>query len=103
MRMCLFKINDWQVAFTNLNCFLVGSSSVSRNSATASEHLFNRNAARVDWRIDNPISDILIDSFGRPSEGVELTPKPQFLSQSDIVRLAGLFVSWVTKIRLTGG
>ncbi|KAG2289174.1 hypothetical protein Bca52824_048778, partial [Brassica carinata] len=63
----------------------VGSSSVSRNSATASEHLFNRNAARVDWRIDNPISDILIDS---PSEGVELTPKLQFLSQSDIVSKA---------------
>ncbi|KAF3514065.1 hypothetical protein F2Q69_00003083, partial [Brassica cretica] len=37
--------------------------------------------------------------YCRPSEGVELTPKPQFLSQSEIVRLAGLFVSWVTKIR----
>lgn len=48
-----------------LSSHQVGSSSVSRNSATASEHLFNRNAARVDWRIDNPISDILIDSFGR--------------------------------------
>lgn len=39
-----------------------------------------------------------------PSEGVELTPKPQLLSQSEIVRLAGLFVSaGVNKIRLTGG
>ncbi|KAL0308838.1 UNVERIFIED_CONTAM: GTP 3',8-cyclase, mitochondrial [Sesamum radiatum] len=74
---------------------------------------------------DNPVSDILIDSFGRlhsylrisltescnlrcqycmPAEGVELTPSPQLLAQNEIVRLANLFVSsGVTKIRLTGG
>ncbi|KAK4397516.1 GTP 3',8-cyclase, mitochondrial [Sesamum angolense] len=74
---------------------------------------------------DNPVSDMLIDSFGRlhsylrisltercnlrcqycmPAEGVELTPSPQLLSQNEIVRLANLFVSsGVTKIRLTGG
>lgn len=73
----------------------------------------------------NSISDMLIDSFGRkhsylrisltercnlrcqycmPAEGVELTANPQLLTQSEIVRLASLFVSsGVDKIRLTGG
>lgn len=73
----------------------------------------------------NPVSDMLIDSFGRvhtylrisltercnlrcqycmPAEGVELTPSSQMLSQNEIVRLANLFVSsGVDKIRLTGG
>lgn len=73
----------------------------------------------------NPVSDMLIDSFGRmhtylrisltercnlrcqycmPAEGVELTPSPQLLSQNEIVHLANLFVrSGVDKIRLTGG
>lgn len=74
---------------------------------------------------DASVSDMLVDSFGRlhtylrisltercnlrcqycmPAEGVELTPSPQLLSQDEIVRLAGLFVSsGVNKIRLTGG
>lgn len=74
---------------------------------------------------ENPASDMLVDSFGRlhtylrisltercnlrcqycmPAEGVELTPNPQLLSQSEILRLANLFVSsGVNKIRLTGG
>lgn len=74
---------------------------------------------------ENSASDMLIDSFGRlhtylrisltercnlrcqycmPAEGVELTPKPQLLTQSEIIRLANLFVSsGVDKIRLTGG
>lgn len=74
---------------------------------------------------ENSASDMLIDSFGRlhtylrisltercnlrcqycmPAEGVELTPKPQLLTQSEIIRLANLFVSsGVNKIRLTGG
>ncbi|KAH0883314.1 hypothetical protein HID58_059410 [Brassica napus] len=101
MRMCLFKINDWQVAFTNLNCFLVGSSSVSRNSATASEHLFNRNAARVDWRIDNPISDILIDSFGRTvnavTSGVSIVGrlKAWSLLQSFSFCLSQILLGWL--------
>lgn len=105
----------------------VGSSSVSRTitTTTTSERAFSSYAAQVDQTKDNPVSDMLIDSFGRlhtylrisltercnlrcqycmPSEGVELTPKPQLLSQSEIVRLAGLFVSsGVNKIRLTGG
>ncbi|XP_068666841.1 GTP 3',8-cyclase, mitochondrial-like [Aristolochia californica] len=74
---------------------------------------------------DTPVSDMLIDSFGRahtylrisltercnlrcqycmPAEGVELTPSTQLLSQDEIIRLANLFVSsGVEKIRLTGG
>ncbi|KAL4585803.1 hypothetical protein LXL04_010429 [Taraxacum kok-saghyz] len=71
------------------------------------------------------ISNMLIDSFGRqhtylrisltercnlrcqycmPAEGVDLTPNPKIMSQSELVRLATLFVhSGVNKIRLTGG
>ncbi|XP_047315041.1 GTP 3',8-cyclase, mitochondrial [Impatiens glandulifera] len=74
---------------------------------------------------DNIISDMLTDKFGRvhtylrisltercnlrcqycmPAEGVELTPNPELLSQSEIIRLANLFVrNGVDKIRLTGG
>ncbi|QCD93154.1 molybdenum cofactor biosynthesis protein [Vigna unguiculata] len=74
---------------------------------------------------DNFVSDMLVDSFGRlhtylrisvtercnlrgqycmPAEGVELTPSPQILTKTEILRLANLFVSsGVTKIRLTGG
>lgn len=74
---------------------------------------------------DKPVSDMLIDSFGRqhtylrisltercnlrcqycmPAEGVELTPNSQLLTQKEVLRLANLFVSsGVTKIRLTGG
>ncbi|XP_052727186.1 GTP 3',8-cyclase, mitochondrial-like isoform X4 [Vigna angularis] len=74
---------------------------------------------------DNSVSDMLVDSFGRlhtylrisltercnlrcqycmPAEGVELTPSPQILTNTEILRLANLFVSsGVTKIRLTGG
>lgn len=73
----------------------------------------------------NPVSDMLIDGFGRmhnylrisltercnlrcqycmPAEGVELTPPPQVLAHHEILRLANLFVaSGVDKIRLTGG
>ncbi|KAL5540715.1 hypothetical protein UlMin_045027 [Ulmus minor] len=76
-------------------------------------------------RDDNPVSQMLVDSFGRlhtylrisltercnlrcqycmPAEGVDLTPNPQILSQNEIVRLANLFTSsGVNKIRLTGG
>ncbi|PIA53147.1 hypothetical protein AQUCO_00900032v1 [Aquilegia coerulea] len=74
---------------------------------------------------ENPVSDMLVDSFGRlhtylrisltercnlrcqycmPADGVDLTPKPSLLSQNEIIRLADLFVSsGVNKIRLTGG
>ncbi|XP_073277888.1 GTP 3',8-cyclase, mitochondrial-like [Primulina huaijiensis] len=78
-----------------------------------------------DVQKDNPTSDMLVDSFGRlhtylrisltercnlrcqycmPAEGLELTPSTRLLSQNEIIRLAGLFVSsGVTKVRLTGG
>ena len=78
-----------------------------------------------DKEIGNPVSDMLIDGFGRmhnylrisltercnlrcqycmPAEGVELTPPPQLLTYHEILRLANLFVtSGVDKIRLTGG
>ncbi|KAM0942502.1 putative lyase [Dioscorea sansibarensis] len=74
---------------------------------------------------DNPVSDMLVDSFGRmhsylrisvtercnlrcqycmPAEGVELTPNSRLLSRNEIIRLANIFVaSGVNKIRLTGG
>lgn len=74
---------------------------------------------------DNTVSQMLIDSFGRlhtylrisltercnlrcqycmPAEGVDLTSKPQLLSQDEILRIANLFTSsGVDKIRLTGG
>ncbi|KAJ0641708.1 putative lyase [Helianthus annuus] len=74
---------------------------------------------------DDPVSNMLVDSFGRlhtylrisltercnlrcqycmPAEGVELTPSPLVMSQSEIIRVANLFVSsGVNKIRLTGG
>lgn len=70
-------------------------------------------------------SNMLVDTFGRlhtylrisltercnlrcqycmPADGVELTPNPQLLTQSEIIRVANLFVSsGVDKIRLTGG
>ncbi|KAJ7878616.1 molybdenum cofactor synthesis-step 1 protein isoform 2 [Mycena leptocephala] len=73
----------------------------------------------------SPFSSALVDSFRRrhdylrisltercnlrcfycmPSEGVELSPSENILTNEEILRLAGLFVkSGVTKIRLTGG
>lgn len=39
-----------------------------------------------------------------PSEGIELSPDGNILTNEEIIRLATLFVkSGVTKIRLTGG
>ncbi|XP_074331231.1 GTP 3',8-cyclase, mitochondrial isoform X1 [Apium graveolens] len=92
---------------------------ISKTYATTSEKFLE------DGPKENPISDMLVDSFGRlhtylrisltercnlrcqycmPAEGVELTPSTSVLSQNEIVRLANLFVSsGVDKIRLTGG
>ncbi|KAH8520491.1 hypothetical protein H0E87_001799 [Populus deltoides] len=78
-----------------------------------------------DPQSTNLTSEMLIDSFGRMhtylrisstdrrnphcqycmlTEGVELTPSPQLLSQNEIVHLANLFASsGVDKIRLTCG
>lgn len=39
-----------------------------------------------------------------PAEGVALSPKPDLLTASEIIRLAKLFVrEGIRKIRLTGG
>lgn len=112
----------------------IRSNSVSRTMTTTKPPLLSgaqktyvTSCAKLsdDQTKENPASDMLIDSFGRlhtylrisltercnlrcqycmPSEGVELTPKPQLLSQAEIIRLASLFVSsGVNKIRLTGG
>ncbi|KAF7337485.1 Elp3 domain-containing protein [Mycena sanguinolenta] len=73
----------------------------------------------------SPFSTVLVDNFHRrhdylrisltercnlrcfycmPSEGVELSPSENILTNEEILRLASLFVkSGVTKIRLTGG
>ncbi|XP_010414059.1 PREDICTED: cyclic pyranopterin monophosphate synthase, mitochondrial isoform X1 [Camelina sativa] len=128
MRRCYSKFTAYHLGFKNSNFLLVGSGSVTRRTiATTSERSFSNYAAQVgqSQTKDNTVSDMLIDSFGRlhtylrisltercnlrcqycmPSEGVELTPNSDLLSQSEIVRLAGLFVSaGVNKIRLTGG
>ncbi|BBG96082.1 cofactor of nitrate reductase and xanthine dehydrogenase 2 [Prunus dulcis] len=125
----------------HFNCFLAdfetGSCSTSRNSYSKGllRHQMNASTPRMcstscakvpeDLPKDNPVSDMLLDSFGRlhtylrisltercnlrcqycmPAEGVDLTPSPKILSQNEIVRLANLFVSsGVEKIRLTGG
>ncbi|CAL5398382.1 unnamed protein product [Camellia sinensis] len=100
-----------------LNGHLVGS--LTKMYETSCEKLSE------DTPKDNSVSDMLVDSFGRlhtylrisltercnlrcqycmPAEGLELTPSPQLLSQSEIIRLANLFISsGVDKIRLTGG
>lgn len=93
--------------------------SLSRTYTTSCEKLSE------DTLKEDPRSEMLVDSFGRlhtylrisltercnlrcqycmPAEGTELTPSPQLLSQSEIVRIASIFVgSGVNKIRLTGG
>ncbi|KAF9015678.1 hypothetical protein BDQ17DRAFT_1386373 [Cyathus striatus] len=75
--------------------------------------------------LERPVSPFLIDPFQRrhdylrisltercnlrcfycmPSEGIELSPDGKLLTNSEILRLASLFVrSGITKIRLTGG
>ncbi|XP_002512188.2 GTP 3',8-cyclase, mitochondrial isoform X1 [Ricinus communis] len=132
MKRCLSKIANWHLGFRNSACSLVeceprcNFQGLSRDGfvlkayATSCAKLPSEDSPNT-----NSISDMLIDSFGRmhtylrisltercnlrcqycmPSEGVELTPNPQLLSQKEIVRLANLFVSsGVDKIRLTGG
>ena len=92
----------------SVNCVLLQVSKIRKN---AKEFL--------------PFSAFLSDSFGRahnylrisltercnlrcgycmPAEGVNLSPKEQLLSTSEIVKIASLFVQeGVDKIRLTGG
>jgi cyclic pyranopterin phosphate synthase len=122
--------------YNQVNCE-IGSYSVSRDSIGQGlvggylngslQKMYATSCAKLsdDTLKDNPVSDMLVDSFGRlhtylrisltercnlrcqycmPAEGVELSPSPKLLSQSEIIRLANLFVSsGVEKIRLTGG
>ncbi|TFY82136.1 hypothetical protein EWM64_g1869 [Hericium alpestre] len=96
------------------------------SSLTRAEPLISTRRALVREKIaqidaQGPVAPSLIDSFGRrhnylrisltercfycmPTDGVELSPKSNILSDDEIIRLATLFVkSGVTKIRLTGG
>ncbi|XP_050234559.1 GTP 3',8-cyclase, mitochondrial [Mercurialis annua] len=138
MRRCVSRFPNWHLGFRNPNSPLVecevGSYSQGlSSSSSSSSHLdglvprayTTSNVNLSDPPNSNPVSDMLIDSFGRmhnylrisltercnlrchycmPAEGVELTPNSQLLSVNEIVRLANLFVgSGVNKIRLTGG
>ncbi|OVA13061.1 Elongator protein 3/MiaB/NifB [Macleaya cordata] len=98
---------------------------ITSDSLDRSESKTYANSFAEDPLKASPVSDMLLDSFGRlhtylrisltercnlrcqycmPAEGVDLTSNPLLLSQNEIVRLANLFVSsGVDKIRLTGG
>ncbi|XP_038724133.1 GTP 3',8-cyclase, mitochondrial [Tripterygium wilfordii] len=134
------KLSDWNWGVRGFNFSMVDyevGSCVARNGIGRSlfgghvsgslPMMYATSCAKLseDQQNNNPVSDMLIDSFGRmhtylrisltercnlrcqycmPAEGVELTPNPQLLTQNEIVRLASLFVSsGVDKIRLTGG
>ncbi|KAI0066493.1 molybdenum cofactor biosynthesis prote [Artomyces pyxidatus] len=93
--------------------------------APSRKALIHERLARIDALHSVSPSPSLVDTFGRrhsylrisltercnlrcfycmPEEGVVLSPKPNILTDGEVVRLATLFVkSGVTKIRLTGG
>lgn len=115
----------------SIPAFASGSSDeqalISKNSDKTQSKSYSTSCAKLpeDAPKDSPVSDMLIDSFGRlhtylrisltercnlrcqycmPADGVELTSSPLLLSANEIVRLGNLFVSsGVDKIRLTGG
>lgn len=111
MRRYASKVSEWHRGFRNANLRSIHAMSCAK--------------LPEDPPKDNPVSDMLVDSFGRlhtylrisltekcnlrcqycmPAEGTELTPSTKLLSQSEIIRIADLFVSsGVNKIRLTGG
>ncbi|KAL7120712.1 hypothetical protein ACP275_02G139300 [Erythranthe tilingii] len=139
MRPCISSIAKWHSRlrnFSSANCRLTslilhessnGSNLSSSHMDRTMSKMYSTSCEKspADAHRDNPVSDMLSDSFGRqhtylrislsercnlrcqycmPAEGVELTPTPQLLSPNEIVRLANLFVSsGVSKIRLTGG
>ncbi|XP_016468707.2 GTP 3',8-cyclase, mitochondrial isoform X1 [Nicotiana tabacum] len=139
MRPSTFRFFQWHLSHKSFSsasfssrASLLSASSSGQNTTTSqlngsSSKMYSTSCETLseDSPKDKPISDMLIDSFGRlhtylrisltercnlrchycmPAEGVELTPSPQLLSQDEIVRLASLFVSsGVNKIRLTGG
>ncbi|XP_004288675.1 PREDICTED: cyclic pyranopterin monophosphate synthase, mitochondrial [Fragaria vesca subsp. vesca] len=105
------KLPHLRTRFANLHSLLLSPYGTTSCAKLPEEH--------------NPVSNMLIDSFGRhhtylrisltercnlrcqycmPAEGVSLTPNSNILSHTELLRLAGLFVSsGVDKIRLTGG
>nr|XP_016456937.1 PREDICTED: cyclic pyranopterin monophosphate synthase, mitochondrial-like isoform X1 [Nicotiana tabacum] len=139
MRPSTFRFFQWHLSHKSFSsasfssrASLLSASSSGQNITTShlngsSSKMYSTSCETLseDSPKDKPISDMLIDSFGRlhtylrisltercnlrchycmPAEGVELTPSAQLLSQDEIVRLASLFVSsGVNKIRLTGG
>lgn len=139
MRPSTFRFFQWHLSHKSFSsasfssrASLLSASSSGQNTTTSqlngsSSKMYSTSCETLseDSPKDKPISDMLIDSFGRlhtylrisltercnlrchycmPAEGVELTPSAQLLSQDEIVRLASLFVSsGVNKIRLTGG
>ncbi|KAG4947704.1 hypothetical protein AAZX31_15G250700 [Glycine max] len=141
MRRYLSKLIHGPVGFNPsnsfpLNCEMGSYCAARRTNRQASFSGNNEYATRAfattscaslseDQPKDNPVSDMLVDSFGRlhtylrisltercnlrcqycmPADGVELTPSPQLLTKTEILRCANLFVSsGVNKIRLTGG
>ncbi|KAL7606705.1 GTP 3',8-cyclase, mitochondrial [Lactuca sativa] len=135
MRFYLSGCSNWHLGFSRLNSaksriksyFQLGSDHGKLLTTNHMESSWTRTYATMPEKIpeDDPISNMLVDSFGRhhtylrisltercnlrcqycmPAEGVELTPGSKVMSQNEIVRLASLFVhSGVNKIRLTGG
>ncbi|XP_057978748.1 GTP 3',8-cyclase, mitochondrial isoform X2 [Malania oleifera] len=140
MKHSVSKVSDCRLGFRSFKFFSVcgrPESYFTRNSdvqGLTGVHLYGSFSKKYatycanlpeDPPKDNPVSEMLVDSFGRlhtylrisltercnlrcqycmPADGVELTPSPQLLTQTEIVRLADLFVrSGVNKIRLTGG
>lgn len=112
------------LAFRQVKNFV--SSAVTRNSQPLTLNVRASAQARIaQIDTEKSFSPSLIDSFSRrhdylrisltercnlrcfycmPSEGIELSPQPNILTDDEVIRLASLFVrSGVTKIRLTGG
>ncbi|CAN6440193.1 unnamed protein product [Victoria cruziana] len=130
---CLFgdSIDAYTLEFVRKFSFSFSPRSTQLNRLTRDETQMRMcstscsNMSVVSVQNDRPVSDMLIDSFGRmhtylrisltercnlrcqycmPAEGVQLTPKPELLTSDEIVRLAHIFISsGVNKIRLTGG
>ncbi|KAI3719169.1 hypothetical protein L6452_20063 [Arctium lappa] len=139
MRSYLSGGSDWHLRFRRFNSvnsklksyFQFGTDHGQLPASNHVEHSLSKMYATMPEKIpedavkDNPVSNMLVDSFGRlhtylrisltercnlrcqycmPAEGVDLTPGPLVMSQDEIVRVASLFVSsGVNKIRLTGG
>ncbi|XP_042028145.1 GTP 3',8-cyclase, mitochondrial-like isoform X1 [Salvia splendens] len=135
MRCCISTIVKWHSSLRNFcsaNSTIISHIPQNSSDGPTSTRQINDEtiskmyrASREKFPVDEPVSNMLVDSFGRkhtylrisltercnlrcqycmPAEGAELTASPQLLSQNEIIRLANIFVSsGVNKIRLTGG